>query len=85
MTKYRFRFLDKAAMIGEGHHWNEGSIWRRVPDFTWDTEWLNDVSTTTDGLKKLYRLFNLDGWEQAEPFIKEYYHMWYEKNHMPIS
>jgi hypothetical protein len=51
--------------------------------FTWDTEWLYDVSTTTDGLHELYKLFNLDGWEQAEPFIKEYYHLWREKNHLP--
>tara|TARA_B110001454_G_scaffold57337_1_gene56005 strand:- start:224 stop:958 length:735 start_codon:yes stop_codon:yes gene_type:complete len=84
ITRYRFGFLTpvKKEIFS---HWDKGDIDRRVPDFTWDTEWLNDVSTTTDGLKKLYRLFNLDGWEQAEPFIKEYYHLWCEKNHMPIS
>ena len=68
----------------ENGGWDEG-ITERVSDFTWDTEWLNDVSTTTEGIHKLYKLFNLDGWEQAEPFIKEYYHLWCKKNHLPIS
>jgi hypothetical protein len=75
--------------IASNKVWNEISpnerVADRVADFTWDTEWLYDVSTTTDGLHELYKLFNLDGWEQAEPFIKEYYHLWCEKNHLPIS
>jgi hypothetical protein len=75
--------------IASNKVWNEISpnerVADRVADFTWDTEWLYDVSTTTDGLHELYKLFNLDGCEQAEPFIKEYYHLWCEKNHLPIS
>jgi len=79
MVNHRCSFIDTTDP-----DWKT-NIEDREPDFTWDTEWLNDVSTTTDGLKELYRLFNLDGWEQAEPFIKEYYQIWYEKNHLPIS
>jgi hypothetical protein len=65
--------------------WDEGVIIDREPDFTWNTEWFDDVTATMNGIKELYRLFNLTGWEQAEPFIKEYYHLWCEKNHLPIS
>jgi hypothetical protein len=81
MINHRRLFLKGGGLAD----WTEGSLNERVPDFTWDTEWLNDVSTTTDGLKELYRLFNLDGWEQAEPFIKEYYHLWCEKNQLSRS
>jgi len=65
--------------------WDEGIIEERVPDFTWNTEWFSDITATLNGIKELYRLFNLDGWERAEPFIKEYYYIWCEKNHLPIS
>ena len=84
MINHREHFLkqDNEVFVP---NWNEGSLNERVPDFTWNTEWLNDVDATMDGIKELYRLFNLDGWEQAEPFIKEYYHLWCEKNHLPIS
>ena len=84
MISHRSSFLaDEYAPI-QDHSW-KGNCTGRVADFTWDTEWLNDVSTTTEGIHKLYKLFNLDGWEQAEPFIKEYYHLWCKKNHLPIS
>ena len=84
MINHRKHFLKQDNEVFASN-WNEGSLNERVPDFTWNTEWLNDVDATMDGIKELYRLFNLDGWEQAEPFIKEYYHLWYEKNHLPIS
>ena len=60
--------------------WNEGELPERVPDFIWNTEWFNNESTTMNGIESLYNLFNLDGWEQAEPLIREYYSVWLEKN-----
>ena len=81
MTQYRTSYTTK-DLVSE--HWDEGNLDfandGREPDFTWNTEWLNDVTITVDGLKELYELFNLSGWERAEPLIKEYYHIWYEKN-----
>ncbi len=86
MTRYRYSYLNNDA-DSDKHwwHWDKAEIGgERKADFIWDTKWLNDLTSTVNGLKKLYKVFNLDGWEQAEPFIKEYYHLWAEKNYLPI-
>ncbi len=86
MTRYRYSYLNNDA-DSDKHwwHWDKADIGgERKADFIWDTKWLNDLTSTVNGLKKLYKVFNLDGWEQAEPFIKEYYHLWAEKNYLPI-
>jgi hypothetical protein len=85
MIRHRSSFLaDEALALYDKykkHPWREDHN-ERVPDFTWDTEWLYDVTATMNGIEELYKLFNLDGWEQAKPFVKEYYHLWCEKNHI---
>ena len=86
MTRYRYSYFNNDA-DSDKHwwHWDKADIGgERKADFIWDTKWLNDLTSTVNGLKKLYKVFNLDGWEQAEPFIKEYYHLWAEKNCLPI-
>ena len=86
MTRYRYSYLNNDA-DSDKHwwHWDKADIGgERKADFIWDTKWLNDLTSTVNGLKKLYKVFNLDGWEQAEPFIKEYYHLWIEKIYLPI-
>ena len=80
MVCHRTSFLTDDRFTLNGG-WGEG-INEREPDFTWDTEWLYDVTATMNGIEELYNLFNLDGWEQAKPFVKEYYHLWCEKNHI---
>ena len=87
MSRYRCSFLINTDLLTTHQldHWDEGVILEREADFTWNTEWLNDVNFTINGLHELYKLFNLDGWEQAEPFIKEYYYLWCKKNHLPIK
>lgn len=87
MTKHRFSLPDRiidAGVIDERHHWDEGNIDGREPDFTWNSEWFDNVTTTVDGLNELYKLFNLSDWQRVEPFIKEYYHIWCEKNHLKV-
>ena len=86
MTRYRYSYLNNDAdSDNPWWHWDKAEIGgERKADFIWDTKWLNDLTSTVNGLKKLYKVFNLDGWEQAEPFIKEYYHLWAEKTYLPI-
>jgi hypothetical protein len=48
-------------------------------DFSWDTEWYDNMTQTLDGINSLYNLLNLEGWEKVRPFIEEYYYLWIEK------
>ena len=83
MINHRIPFLaDEYYKLIKDHFWNVGDCPEGISDFTWDTEWLYDVTATMNGIEELYNLFNLDGWEQAKPFVKEYYHLWCEKNHI---
>ena len=81
---------DKASRVWyrrpSDYAWDEGIIeGEREPDFIWNTEWFRDETKTMNGIKELYRLLDLTGWERAESFIKEYYQIWYEKNHLSIN
>ena len=82
MINHRRSLMSRTYNPSSSVSWDEGSLNEREPDFTWDTEWLYDVTATMNGIEELYNLFNLDGWEQAKPFVKEYYHLWCEKNHI---
>jgi hypothetical protein len=74
MVKHRCSF------IGIPTRGWESSIEDREPDFTWNTNWFFDETKTINGIKELYRLFNLDGWARSEEFIKKYYQLWQAKN-----
>ena len=84
MISHRSSFLTDEHALIQDHFW-KGNCIGRVADFTWDTEWLYDVTATMNGIEELYKLFNLDGWEQAKPFVKEYYHLWHKKNYLSLN
>lgn len=74
-VRKRTKFLPTPVM-----GWN---TWTTVNDgrayFTWDSNWYNDPTQTLNGVHSLYKLLNLEGWEEVKSFVEEYYYLWTEK------
>ena len=74
-VRKRTKFLPTPAM-----GWN---TWTTLndgrADFTWDSNWYNDPIQTLNGIHSLYKLLNLEGWEDVKSFVEQYYYLWTEK------